>query len=135
MINVVLYPPTFSVPQGASRQFRCTVRVDGLLLDLTGAKLYFTVKPRLGDVAYVLMKRSSLAGGSDAEIEILTPQTGAGAVTGQFKLKLAPGDTTPLSWDAAFVCDLWVVTAAGDHYQVVAPGGFAVLPTVTTDIP
>jgi len=128
-----LNPAKFSVPRGSTKRFKLTTKIDDVLLDLTGSKIYATVKERIEDVGFLIRKRNTAAGGSDSEIEILLPQTGAGAVTGQFKLKFVPTDTANLTPDKTYVVDVWVVTAADEHFQVVEPGGFNITYTVTVD--
>ena len=128
---LTLTPAKFVVPRGTTKRFTLTVKLDGVLLDLTGAKLYATVKERIDDDAGTLiLKRNTAAGGSDSEFEILTPQTGTGALTGQCKLKFVPADTKNLK-PKIYVIDVFVVLSNGEVYQVQEPCGFEVGIAVT----
>lgn len=59
-------------------------------VDLAGSKIWMTVKQRSGDPdsAALFMKRNTAAGGSDAEIKILTPTT-----DGQAEVYIVPDDS------------------------------------------
>lgn len=59
-------------------------------VDLDGAKVWMTVKQRTKDpdLSAVFMKRNAAAGGSDAEILVLTPTT-----NGQAEVYIVPDDT------------------------------------------
>jgi hypothetical protein len=96
----------YKMGRGESKMFTHTVTsVAGALVDLTNAKIYFDVYDLSG--TRVLTKRSAAAGGSTAQIEILTQ---SGGTLGKFTLKILTTDS-----DIAQVArwaDCFVVTAA-----------------------
>ena len=110
---------------GESRSITITITDDdGARVDLTGARLTFTVRKKI-NTAVVLTKSSTVSG----EIDILTPQTDADK-TGKAALTLEAADTSGLR--GTFVYDIWLVTIGGSAFPVVAPSPFVVRETVTT---
>lgn len=107
---------------GESAEPVCTVRSsDGSLVDLAGARIYFTARKR---DAIVLEKRNTAAGGGDDEIEIVG--------LGHFKMKIDHGDTNggPLQGE----CDAWIV--AGSVYtQIVERAQFEITRAMTREFP
>jgi hypothetical protein len=139
------------VTRGASRVFLLTVRADlvtgdlsaavagvdqaspGNPVDLTGARVWFTVKNRVEDPAATIAKRNLTAGGVDNQILVVAPQTGVTA--GQFRVLLDPADTAGLDPSATFWCDAWVQLPGGpplQRYQVMANRQLIVSSGVTT---
>lgn len=119
------------VVSGATKTLLLTVRDKNKQpVDLTGAKVWFTVKNRIGDVAACITKKNTAAGGVDGQILITIPQTGA--TKGQVKVFLVPADTAAMDPTESFWCDAWVQLATGERYQVVSNRAFRVDPAVTT---
>lgn len=116
-----------AVAQGATFYIKVVVKRDGLPVDLTGARAYFTVRHRIDDVAPILLKRSTGAGGSDAEIELLDQTT----YPGQYGIKGLASDTKNLRYDKMYLWDTWIVLPNGDTGQVIGPAPFAVTPSIT----
>lgn len=129
--NAAGLKPAITVVRGANKTLLMTVR-DGNKqpVDLTGAKVWFTVKHRIEDVAACISKKNLLAGGVDGQILILLPQTGA--QKGQAKIFLVPADTAGMDPAESYWCDAWVQLATGEKYQVVSNRPFKVEPAVTT---
>lgn len=121
---------SFTVPRGSNKTFELTLTDHlGALLNLTGAKLYFSVKLRTADQSAVLRKRNTAAGGSDSEIEVLAQ---SGATLGKAKLKFIPADTETLPLDG-YLCDLWVITSGGERAPALEPQEFKVAARVSSD--
>ena len=118
-----------SVVRGASKTFSMSVKSGKTLVDLTGAKIWFTVKNRIEDVNNLILKRTLNAGGVDGQILVTIPQTGASL--GQVQIFIDPADTACLDPDAQYVYDVWVQLLTGRRYQV-SQGKFMIKPAVTT---
>jgi hypothetical protein len=118
---------TFKLARGATKQWLIQVTVDGAVVDLTGAKCYFTAK--LG--ATTISKRSTAAGGGDAQIQITD------AALGKYLIKVDHADVEALNGRG--VCDSWVIPATGPYsgmyIQTVAESVFVVENAVTTSFP
>ncbi len=82
--------------------------------DLTGAKMWFTVKAKASDVddLALIEKRSSLAGGSDTEIKFTNPTGGAAEVY------IVPDDTDEM-FPGIYSYDVQVTLANGKTYTIV----------------
>lgn len=138
------------VTRGASRTLLLTARMDavtgevsaaiagvdsssvGSPVDLTGAKVWFTIKNRVEDVAVVTTKRNVAAGGIDNQVLIAT-QTGT--TVGQFRVFIDSADTAPLDPAASLWCDVWIQLPGGPPFnrqQVRGNGMIVVDPAVTT---
>lgn len=147
-------PQTSVVPihvtRGASKTLLFTARADvvtgemsaaiagvdqvltGSPVDLTGAKVWFTVKNRVEDVAAVTTKRNVAAGGIDNQVLVAT-QTGP--TVGQFRVFIDSADTAPLDPVASLWCDVWIQLPGGPPFnrqQVRGNGPIVVDPAVTT---
>jgi hypothetical protein len=123
---------TITITRGENRTIRVTVRdTNKALVDLTGAKVWFTVKERIEDVTPLIRKRNLAAGGADAEILILIPQADADK-KGKFEIYLLPTDTECLKSGVSYVCDAWV-ELVGKRYNVVKKRTFVIEDAVTTD--
>ena len=124
-------PPTpIVIKRGQSSTIPLTVDPLGALIDITAAKLWFSVKNRFEDVAAVIFKRNLLAGGVDEQIKAADPQTGAGL--GKATVYLVPADTLNLSSDESYWCDAWVELSTGERYQIMPNTPFKIDPAVTT---
>lgn len=132
--NASLDVDTMTVVQGADATFTLSVfSADGTAYDLTGAKIYFTVKKRWKDVAVLIAKATSNAGGTDDQILMLA-QTGL--TKGKAQIFIVPEDTSSLSNtqvdDASnYVYDAWIVTTSGKHKPVRRIKSFEIMPSVT----
>jgi hypothetical protein len=118
---------TFKLPRGATKQWLIQVTVDGVIVDLTGAKCYFTAK--LG--ATTITKLSTAAGGGDSQIQITD------AAGGKYLIKAEHADTAALNGRGT--CDSWVIPQTGPysgmHIQTVEESDFIVENAVTTSFP
>jgi len=138
--------------RGASKTLLFTVRADpttgemtatiagvdspgsGVPVDLTGAKVWFTIKNRVEDAGAIAAKRNVAAGGVDNQILVATPQTGVSV--GQFRVLLDPADTTPLEAMTTCWCDAFVQMPGGppiNRQQVSANRQLIIDPVVTTN--
>jgi hypothetical protein len=123
MTTPMLLPAnSLTVIRGTSKTLQLTVtKPDGTYYDLTGARLVLTVKEGLSDDLPTIQKRSNVP----AEGAITVPRQGIA----EFYLK--PVDTQGLKPCCSLVFDVWLITASGDRYCVVAPSTFVVQPGVT----
>lgn len=88
------------------RKYTIKDKTTGLALDIASSKIIFTV--RVSDTDELLFQRKSvLAGGSDSEIEILTPTT-----NGQFRLKIEPINTVNIT-PGSYVFDIQITFSDG----------------------
>lgn len=111
-----------SVYKGASKLLELTV-VSGSNqpVNINGAKLWFTVKRSITDMAPLFQKRSTVTG----EIDITAPDVGRVQIT------LLPSDTAAL--DArTYVFDVWIELASGARYVLIPPSDFKVERAVTS---
>lgn len=139
------------VTRGTSKTLLFTVRADvatgemsatitgldqasvGNPVDLTGARVWFTVKNRLEDVAAAISKKNVIAGGVDNQVLVVFPQSGV--TQGQVRVFVDVADTALLDPAEPLLCDLFVQRAGGppiDRQQVMANRPFVVDPAVTT---
>jgi hypothetical protein len=113
-----------SVARGETKSWLFEVRDSaGALVDLTGAKIYFSLSIA---GAVVITKRNTAAGGSDNEIQVVG--------LGQARLKFARNDTKDREATSGLY-DFWVVTSLGEYIRVVGPDQFAIAPVVTMTFP
>jgi hypothetical protein len=121
-----------TVTRGESKTFLMTVRARSTKapVDITGAKVWFSVKNRVEDVALIIAKRNLAAGGVDGQILITLPQVGASL--GQAMIFLDHADTASLDPEASYVCDVWIQLTTSKMYQVVKNRKFRIDPSVTT---
>jgi len=143
--------PLIHVARGASRTLLFTVRADpvtgemaasisgldqgpavGAPVDLTGAKVWFTVKNRVEDPAALISKRNVAAGGVDNQVLVVTPQVGI--AVGQFRVLIDVADTSLLDPMAAYWCDAFVQMPGGppiNRQQVSRNRQLVIDPAVT----
>ena len=116
------------ITQGNHRTLKLTVFDSvGAVQDLTGFKIYFTMRQRYEDANALVTKRSVAAGGDALQIDILAPQTGS--TKGRANIYLLPADTT---WEAGvYVCDVVTEDLAGVRTTVVAEREVTLGPRVT----
>ena len=107
--NVTMY-------RGNDRSLRASINAEGTgdPTDLTGAKVWFTVKERLSDLdaAAVIQKKNTAAGGSAAEIEIVD------APGGQVLIYIDPEDTDAVP-AATYSFDVKVELGSGKYYTPI----------------
>lgn len=112
---------SLAIMKGSSHTIDLEVRgPDGKVLDITSAKLFFSVKAAITDTAFVIRKTSTSA----SEIEITEPRSGKASIY------LDPSDTAHLS-PGFYVYDVWVVLLSGRRYSVVGPSELEVQASVT----
>lgn len=122
----------YEMARGATEVFTGEVRdAAGQLVDLTDAKIYFTVRGLDGAIA--VEKQSALAGGSTDDIDIPDQTANNNALKGKYYLKIghADSDIAPTArW-----ADCWVVTAGGEYIQVDNHSPFYITGAETLAIP
>lgn len=112
---------TMTVRRGSSKTYELTVTDEkDQPVDLTGARLIFSVKAALTDQTTLIQKTSS----EPTQIEILDPPR-----LGKARIYLRPVDTGIDPYQYTF--DLWVVLASGKRYPVIEPSTFEVKPSVS----
>jgi hypothetical protein len=120
-----------TVVRGESKTFLMVVQDSKKVpVDITGAKIWFSVKNRIEDVALIIGKRNLAASGVDGQILITLPQTGASI--GQATIFIVPADTAALDPCESYICDVWLQTLTGEKYQIVKNRKFIIDPAVTT---
>lgn len=119
---------------GESKTYEFVVRDSTkALVDLTLAKIYFSVKRRTEDPTYVFQRLSVQAGGDAAQVEILNQLVPA--TLGRFRVYLVPNNTNGLDPSTTYRYDTWTVPANGRSYILRPPTPFIVEPTVTVFAP
>ena len=121
MASILTTENSIEMYKGTSKTFVLSV-VDenNVIVDLTGATIYFTVKDGIGEVNPLVQKKSSNA----LEIDIFDPRGG------KAKIYLSPSDTQALALKPR-VFDVWVVLSSGKRYVVIPPSDFVLKPPVT----
>lgn len=110
------------VIRGISRTLVLTVKDShGEVVDLTSARVVFTVKCKLSDVDPTILKDSDKG---ITEVEFTDP------TKGEAKIYLQPSDTQNMK-PGKYVFDVWVILAAATRHLVVGPGAFNVQAGVT----
>jgi hypothetical protein len=111
-----------SIYRGSSKTLELTVYGDdGQPIDLTGARIVFSVKADASDRNTLIQKDSAA---SAEQAEVYTPRSGIARVY------LNPTDTTSLD-PSEYVFDVWAVLSSGKRYPVIRPSVFEVLEAVT----
>lgn len=90
-------------------------------VNLTGARVVFTVKCSLSDPAPLIQKDSAVG---VAEVDITEPRLG------KAEIKMVPSDTRSLD-PGEYIFDVWVVLSSGARNPVVGPATFTVKAGVT----
>jgi len=87
---------------------------DGSATDLTGAKMWFTVKQRSSDpdANALISKKNTAAGGGDSEIRVTD------AAAGRAEVYIVPDDTENMD-PGIYVYDVQVTLADGKTYTIV----------------
>ena len=113
----LLYPEnSIIIIRGSSKTLELTVTDDaGAMVDLTGAKVYFSVKVSVSDPQPIFQKSSLVP----AQAEITVPREG------KARIYLQPNDTQNLD-PHEYLFDVWVILSNGKRYPVVKPSVFAV---------
>lgn len=108
--------------RGSSKTFELeVVDAEEEVVDLTGARVVFSVKCSLSDPAPLIQKDSDKGVG---EVEIAHPLTGIA------EIKLVPADTRAMT-PGEYIFDVWVVLAGGTRGPVILPSPFKVVAGVT----
>jgi hypothetical protein len=108
--------------RGASKTYELEV-VDGEdhAVDLTGARVVFSVKCDLSDPSPLVQKDSQVG---PTQIDITLPKEGIA------EIKLLPSDTQTMDV-GEYLFDVWVVLASGTRGPVILPSPFKVMAGVT----
>lgn len=119
--SMLLPQNSISIVRGTSKTLQVTVtKADGTYYDITGGKLVFTVKRALYEDVPLIQKLTT-----DAAQGVLTkPREGIA------EFYLEPRDTNGLN-PQNYIFDVWLITATGDRYVVVAEAVLAITPGVT----
>lgn len=91
-------------------------------VDLTGARVLFTVKRDIVDTAPLIQKDSDAG---PTQVEIMTPPK-----AGKARIYLSPSDTQRLE-AVEYVFDSWIVLSSGKRHPVIPPSVFEIEPGVT----
>lgn len=113
MTDILLPKNGLTLIRGASKTLLLTVTAPtGKPLDLTGAKVVFTIKTRVDDERPILQKTSAV--GAEAAI--------TNAKGGVAEIYLVPADTKNLQIKQ-YVFDVWVILPApgNEHFPVILP--------------
>ena len=118
----ILFPENaVTIIRGASKTLKLTVTDENnAMVNLTGARVYFTVKISDRDPQPLFQKSSN----NPAQAEITTPREGIALIY------LQPSDTQNLD-PHEYLFDVWVVLANGKRYPVVKPSVFKVEPGIS----
>lgn len=112
---------TITMTAGTSKTFNLTVTdCDGNPVDITGARIIFTVKGCVDDTQPIIQKDSN----NPLEIVLTLPRLG------QAQIYLQPADTLNLD-PGEYVFDVWVILPSGKRYQVIIPTPFIIKAGVT----
>jgi len=84
----------------------------GIPIDLTASPIAFSVKKNPQKDTALILKRNSLAGGSDSEILVIDP------VAGRFNVILVPTDTENLDGEILYIYDAQI-TFSGKKLTIV----------------
>lgn len=122
MSNGLLLPENaVTVIRGTSKTLELTVTdSNGSPVDLTGAKVVFTVKARVEDQIPLIQKTSDTL----AQVTITSPTEGKA----QIYLDAADTQTRDIK---KYVFDVWVILSSGKRFAVVPPSVFEVQAGVT----
>lgn len=114
---------TITIYRGATKSLGLFVSAaDGkTAVDLTGARIVFTVKKELSDPIPLFQKTS----------EVPQQVTIVSAKKGLARIFILPQDTRKLEI-RQYIYDIWVKLASGDEYPIVVPSVLDVQPAVTT---
>jgi hypothetical protein len=115
--------------QGQDAVIEVVAALDGASYDATDCRVYFTVKEDWRDETPALLKRTANAGGSDADVLVVLPQTGTNK--GLIKILIKPSDTSSLDPDRTYVCDCWLVTTSDTTHVIMSMRDFVLMPRVT----
>lgn len=110
------------IVRGTSRTLAlCVKDAEGHPVNLTGARVVFTVKCRVTDDSPRIQKDSAEG---VLEVDIDDP------LNGEAKIYIQPEDTSTMDV-GTYVFDVWVILSSGTRHLVVGPGEFVVVAGVT----
>ena len=120
--SLILPEDAIEIVHGTTRTLRLTISdVEDSPVDLTGGRIYFSVKRDVTDAQSLIQKVTT----NPAEGAIIKPKGGIA------EIYLKPADTHNLQTTVDYVFDVWLVTASGDRYDVIPPTIFKVKASVT----
>lgn len=90
----------FAFYRGDNFDLTCIIKSGGIVLDLTGAALIFSIKENPTDTIYILQKKNADAGGGPSEIEMSDP------TNGEFKIHVLPINTLNVPGDVNYWYDI-----------------------------
>ena len=102
---------------GEDKTLVITAMKDGVLYDATNAKVFCTIKKNVKDKLPTVLKRTLNAGGSDAEILVITPQTLLNI--GRIEIYLSHADTVKLVAGTAYVLDAWLISTTNKYAVLI----------------
>lgn len=121
--------PSISIFAGRDQTVQFTLTTGEVPYDLTGAKVWLTVKDETADPdsEALILKRSLDAGGADTEVNIVDAENGI------LEVYFVPADTVDLDTgdSSAYWFDVVVENSEGKQIQAVQPSRFTVKYTVT----
>jgi len=121
MANMMLPENSLEVIRGTSKTLELTVTDDaGKAVDLTGARIIFTVKQVITESLPLIQKTSD----TPTQAEITVPREG------KARIYLQPNDTQGLE-AIEYVFDVWLILTSGKRFAVVPSSIFTVKPGVT----
>lgn len=116
-----------TILRGSSKTLLLTVRDKGKnLVNLTDAKIFFTIKRTIDDTDPLVRKTSA-----NASEAVLLAQSGA--TLGQAQIFLTPTDTIGVDPARDYVYDVWVELVSGKRYPVIKPSALDMRRAVTED--
>jgi hypothetical protein len=116
-----------TILRGSSKTLLLTVRDKGKnLVNLTDAKIFFTIKRTIDSDDYLVRKTSA-----NASEAVLLAQSGD--TLGQAQIFLTPTDTIGVDPARDYVYDVWVELVSGKRYPVVKPSALDMRRAVTED--
>ena len=116
-----------TILRGSSKTLLLTVKDSGKnLVDLTGAKVLFTIKRNIEAAAELVRKTTDEA----LEAVLLTQ---SGDTLGQAHIFLTPSDTLTADPARDYVYDVWVELVSGKRYAVIVPSQLDLRRAVTED--
>jgi hypothetical protein len=120
-MGLMLPENSLEVIRGTSKTLELVITDEsGGVVDLTGARIVFSVKTSPGDPLPLIQKTTDHV----AQVEITLPREG------KARIYLQPSDTQTLE-ALQYVFDVWLILTSGKRFAVVPSSIFAVKPGVT----
>jgi len=116
-----------TILRGSSKTLELTVRDKNKdLVNLTGAKIFFTIKRSIEATSELVRKTSD----TPAEAVLLAQ---SGDTLGQAQIFLSPSDTIGATPARDYYYDVWVELVSGKRYPVIKPSQLDLRRAVTED--